>query len=1669
VKKTLLILLCVIACFTQTIQAQTCTTAPIINTFSPNTGFIGSTVTITGANFDATTPANNKVFFGATQATVLTASFGQLTVTVPVGATTAPISVTNQCNLTAYSPVSFNGIFCPTPITSTTYQNTAFQLNGVNGAYNMTAQDLDGDGKPDVISMGTGGVSVARNTSTAGSLSFVAHNFTPGHSSVAIADMDGDGKRDIVGTSGVHRNTSTGPGNINFTYQNFGVSGYQVAVGDFNGDGKIDFITENGGTIYLNRNTSTGPGNVSFAGAVAVAFVQTTCTGLQVADVDGDGKVDILGTQGGMNRAVSVRNTTTTGAASFTFETPEYWASNGIYPYRCQIADFDKDGKIDLTTCNFNDPTNTAIFRNTSVVGNISFANAVTLVAPTGNYRIAVGDVNGDGLPDIVTKSLAVNVFSVYPNTSTGPGNISFGARFDYSSSTSADVSGIVIGDLDGDFVPDIATSGISSGNIRFHKNTSSQADNTPPTANCKSITVALSPSGTAVVTASMIDNGSSDACGIGSLQINNAASQTFTCANIGANTVTLKVTDRAGNVSTCSAVVNVAPAAIIVAGQSTVCQGQTVTLNANQGDSYQWQKDGVEIAGATAQTYIATVTGNYTVTVTNAGGCSGTSSPTAVTVNLNPTVDVTPSGVASLCAPSNTATLSASTSSIYQWKKDGVNIGGATQQNYTATTIGSYSVQVIDLFGCSATSSPVVVGATDNIRPTVRVRNLVLNMNPAKALSITAADINDGSFDNCSAVTVVLVGQAEFGCADVGKTINVQLQVTDANGNVGLATATVTITDTNKYCNQPPVAKAKALTLNAGADCTANASAEDFNDGSSDPDGDALTFSILPVGPYALGTRTVTLIVTDSKGESTFTTTTVTVVDATAPVVVNGGDVTLDAALNKCSGDAVIPALSITDNCLDIVSNTETLDEYPAGIVNRRSALWQLWPGGTSALVSTEKAFSGTKSLKVTGAPLGGPVDQLYLLGNQTSGKWNITFKMYVPAGKTGYYNLQQDETPGLSYSHQVYFRSNGTGVFQAVSSNTNFTYPQDTWFTVQLSIDQDADQATAYINNVAVKTWQYSLNTNSQVGHNKIGGFDFFPATSPLEVNPSAQPLYYVDDIKVEGAAAKIGALTARRYSVEYPVGTTPVKAIIADAAGNATESNFNVIVNDTQKPTVTPGANITVNNTTGACGANVTIPGPIVKDNCGIKLVTVSKAGFFPVGTTTITWTVTDIHNNVSTATQQITVVDVEKPVITAPAAVTTTADAGVCSAGNVALGSPVTADNCGVNPATNNAPATFPVGTTTVTWTVTDIHGNTSTATQTVTVTDNEAPKANCKPVTVTLVNGGASITVADVNNNSTDNCGIASVTISKSTFNCTNLGANTVVLTVKDIHGNVSTCNATVTVVGEIPTCSIAAVPTDNTYTGGINTNLYLGYGAQNTTLKVTAPASGAPYTYSWSGAAVNKLSSTTSGAPVFTPTVAGVYTFTVVSTNKYGCTTSCSITICVKDIRVPGTDGKKVYVCHVPPGNPGNANTLSISVNAVAAHMEHSTDKLGTCDQVCGTAPATTRVVTQPAQNTTAVGANTLSVKVETTNVSAELKASVSPNPTSSTFVVRAESSSKANVSIRILDAAGRVHEMKNAAPNTNVIMGGPLKSGAYFIEVRQGNNKQVVKGIKLN
>jgi hypothetical protein len=207
-----------------------------------------------------------------------------------------------------------------------------------------------------------------------------------------------------------------------------------------------------------------------------------------------------------------------------------------------------------------------------------------------------------------------------------------------------------------------------------------------------------------------------------------------------------------------------------------------------------------------------------------------------------------------------------------------------------------------------------------------------------------------------------------------------------------------------------------------------------------------------------------------------------------------------------------------------------------------------------------------------------------------------------------------------------------------------------------------------------------------------------------------------------------------------------------------------SVNIIIDNTP-PVITCPIDVTVSTDAGTCGAVVSLDTPTVTDAlAGVESVTNDAPATFPTGETIVTWTATDKAGNSASCTQKVTVNDTELPTITCPAAASADTDAGQCYATGVALGTPTTADNCGVASVTNDAPAQFPKGVTTVTWTVADTSGNTATCAQTVTVTDVEAPTVTIDSVIqgatdllavgTIAVQGAVVITVSG-----SDNCGL----------------------------------------------------------------------------------------------------------------------------------------------------------------------------------------------------------------------------------------------------------------------------------------------------------------------
>jgi uncharacterized protein YrzB (UPF0473 family) len=209
---------------------------------------------------------------------------------------------------------------------------------------------------------------------------------------------------------------------------------------------------------------------------------------------------------------------------------------------------------------------------------------------------------------------------------------------------------------------------------------------------------------------------------------------------------------------------------------------------------------------------------------------------------------------------------------------------------------------------------------------------------------------------------------------------------------------------------------------------------------------------------------------------------------------------------------------------------------------------------------------------------------------------------------------------------------------------------------------------------------------------------------------------------------------------------------------------------------------------------------------------------------VGANTETLTVTDVNGNVTTCTATITVEDNIAPVAICQD-VTVQLDAtgnGSTTATAVDNGS---SDACGIANLvlSQTAFVCSEVGANTETLTVTDVNGNVTTCTATITVEDNIAPVAICQDVTVQLdATGNGSTTATAVDNGSSDACGIASLVLNQTDFVCAEVGENTVTLTVTDVNGNITTCDALVTVednIAPIAICQDVTVQLDATGNG----------------------------------------------------------------------------------------------------------------------------------------------------------------------------------------------------------------------------------------------------------
>ena len=465
--------------------------APIITTVAPSSGPAGTAVIISGSGF-APVATQNAVLFGTARAMVTAASATQLTVQVPVGASSvAPVTVSNLSSQRLGSSLNsgtpfFTVRFTGPALNASSYQATSYPVatSRIGPGTPVTA-DFNADNTPDfalavdgvlrlLLSDGQGGYDPAVQLSAGANPSFLK-----------AADVDADGASDLlVGASGellLLRNLGNNNGfasaaPIGLAGQTLGASflntiATNLEVADVTADGRADLLTLTTNTpqqdvrLVLLRNNGSGfdAPEVLLTGRLQ---------GPLVADFNQDGRLDIvvLSDLPGVSDArllLLAANAAGTGYDAPQVTTLTETVSNG----RSLLADFNADGQLDVV---FGGQTNNINGLYAALRTATGFT-LQTLIATTNTGLQATADADGDGRPDLLTA--VGSSFAVYRGQAAG----GVAAPISYAGAGST----LVAADFTSDGRSDVATFDAQSGNLTVFRYTgASPNQNNPPTLN---------------------------------------------------------------------------------------------------------------------------------------------------------------------------------------------------------------------------------------------------------------------------------------------------------------------------------------------------------------------------------------------------------------------------------------------------------------------------------------------------------------------------------------------------------------------------------------------------------------------------------------------------------------------------------------------------------------------------------------------------------------------------------------------------------------------------------------------------------------------------------------------------------------------------------------------------------------------------------------------------------------------------------------------------------------------------------------------------------------------------------------------------------------------------------------------------------------------------------
>lgn len=1096
---------------------------------------------------------------------------------------------------------------------------------------------------------------------------------------------------------------------VNGTAVGIGGVSMALAIGDFNNDGHQDIATTSN-TIGISIFMGNGLGGFTSGAIVSVgSFPESIVLG----DINGDGFQDFLTANFGDN-TVSVRLGDGLGGFSGTTDIPV-----GSLPNHLALGDFNGDGHQDFATANTS--SHTISIRLGNGLGGFSGTNEET--AGNKPVFVAIGDFNEDGKQDFI----AANELSDNVSVRLGDGLGDFIGTTDIA--VGADPHKIAIADFNGDGHQDFATANNSSGDVSIRL-----GDGLGGFSGTTNIAVGLSPYSIAVG------------------DFNGDGDQDFACVNFGSNSVSIRVGDGVGGFSgTTNPAIPASPRAVAV------------------GD---FNEDGIH-------DFAVTSTSSNILSIRLGGANEMNVRGNSITIVdgdvLATTADHSDFGSVLVCSGTIVRTFRIENTGAVNLTLGSITITGANAGDFTVTALPV---------------SPVTPGNNTTFQVTfdasaTGIRNATIN------IANDDCDENPYNFavrgtGNADVVAPLIYNIANSGSSDAAATAyNDGWQSGDNDGN-GFGAWTL--------------ASSTGNTSQAGfvmGSSTLNGAGNDVNsDGDINTGGRALgLYANSAQATQATRALTAPLVIGNTL-RLEFDNGTVDPGQIVGFQLQNSSGLSLgevrfrggQAGYELVDANGITPFASVpfTDEAIIIEVTPIAAGQSSIKLIRKVNGATQtitslLFPGGGNQVISRFMIFNSNAGVGVA----------KYLYVNN----FNVTSPtLGCPA------NINVSNNTGVCQATVVYPSivaidncSGSVIVTQTSGLPSASAFPVGTTVNTFSATDGSGNTATCSFSVIVSDTTDpIAACRNATVYLGNVSG--------TVNISPSV-----VDNGSSDNCGPVMITLSQTSFSCAN-IGANNVTLTVNDMNGNSSTCTGVVTVLDSARPVVNT-QNITVH--LNPAGSATIIPAMINNgstDNCGIASMAVIPNTFScaNVGTNNVTLTVIDVNGNNRTGTAVVTVIDTVRPV-------------AICQSGTIQIPLDGTgnatilfslidngsSDACGVS-LMSVSPNTFNCasqGFPTLTLTVTDANGNTSTCTSTAIVFDGVAPIANCQNINVYLDgSGNTNITPAMVNNGSTDECQMATMSVTPNSFNCSNTGPNNVTLTVFDTMGATDQCTSIVTVL-----------------------------------------------------------------------------------------------------------------------------------------------------------------------------------------------------------------------------------------------------------------------------